>query len=62
MEEKWMCIQCGVPLEMDKVVFEYLGHNVSQDLYKCPQCGKALIPGGLAEGKMAEVEVTLEDK
>lgn len=62
MEEKWVCLKCGLPLEVDKVVFEYLGHTVSQELYKCPQCGEALIPGQLAEGKMAEVEETLEDK
>lgn len=60
--ENWTCLCCGKPLVLDKVVFEYLGHSVSQDLYKCPQCGKVLIPGELAEGRMAEVETMLEDK
>lgn len=61
-EQKWLCLQCDVPLKPDKVVFEYLGHSVSHELLKCPGCGKALIPADIAEGKMAEVEVTLEDK
>lgn len=61
-DEKWSCLQCGVPLVPDQVVFEYLGHNVSQELLKCPKCGRVLIPGDLAEGKMAEVETMLEDK
>ena len=30
--------------------------------YRCPHCGRAMIPGELAEGKMAEVETMLEDK
>lgn len=62
MEEKWVCLKCNVPLVPEKTVFEYLGHSVSQNLLKCPKCGKAIVPGDLAEGKMAEVEVTLEDK
>lgn len=61
-KENWLCIKCGVPLAPDQVVFEYLGHTVSQELLKCPQCGRVLIPGDLAGGKMAEVETMLEDK
>ena len=62
MEEKWTCRKCGVPLIEQKVVFEYLGHSVSQEMPKCPRCGKVLIPADLAEGRMAEVEAMLEDK
>ncbi len=62
MEEKWICRKCGVPLEMKKVVFEYLGNTVSHELPRCPKCGRALISGELAEGKIAEAETMLEDK
>ena len=62
MGENWSCRPCGKQLVPDKIVFEYLGHTVSQELLKCPQCGRVLVPGALAEGKMAEVETMLEDK
>lgn len=58
----WMCRKCGKPLVKEKVVFDYLGHTFSEALLRCPGCGRALIPGDLAEGKMAEVETMLEDK
>jgi RNase P subunit RPR2 len=62
MEEKWTCRRCGKPLVQEKTVFEYLGHTMSHELLKCPQCGKVLVPGKLAEGKIAETETMLEDK
>jgi RNase P subunit RPR2 len=62
MEETWVCRKCDKKLVPDKTVFEYLGHTVSHELLKCPQCGRVLVPGSLAEGKMAEVETMLEDK
>ena len=62
MVEAWTCRKCGIPLKTQKVVFEYLGHSFSHELPKCPQCGKVMISGQLAEGKMVEVETLLEDK
>lgn len=62
MNDNWICRKCGQPLVLQKVVFTYLGHSFSHELPKCPQCGQVMIPGDLAEGKMAEVETTLEDK
>lgn len=47
---------------MQKIVFKYLGHSFSHDVMACPKCGKVFIPQELAEGRMAEVEETLEDK
>ncbi len=60
--EQWKCRKCGVPLETKKVVFEYLNNTMSHELPRCPKCGAVLIPGDLAEGKMAEAETLLEDK
>jgi predicted RNA-binding Zn-ribbon protein involved in translation (DUF1610 family) len=31
-------------------------------LWKCPECGKVLIPKELATGRMLQVEQALEDK
>jgi YgiT-type zinc finger domain-containing protein len=58
----WMCGLCDRELVPKKVVFEYLGHSVSHEVPACPQCGKVLISRDLAEGRMGEVEQTLEDK
>jgi YgiT-type zinc finger domain-containing protein len=57
-----MCGLCDRELVPKKVVFEYLGHSVSHEVPACPQCGKVLISRDLAEGRMGEVEQTLEDK
>jgi NAD-dependent SIR2 family protein deacetylase len=62
MDTLWTCRKCGCGLKTQKVVFDYLGHSFSHELPRCPQCGKALITGELAEGKITEVETTLEDK
>ena len=62
MGDGWICRKCGKALTPQKTVFEYLGHSFSHELPICPQCGNALIISDLAEGKMAEVEATLEDK
>ena len=61
-ERKWMCGKCQMELQMQKIVFKYLGHSFSHDVMACPKCGKVFIPQELAEGRMAEVEETLEDK
>ena len=62
MDEGWTCRKCGKPLEQKKVVFTYLGHSFSHTLPQCPQCGKTMVSGKLAGGKMVEVETLLEDK
>ena len=62
MDEVWTCRKCGKPLTQKKVVFTYLGHSFSHELPQCPQCGKTMISGELAGGKMVEVETMLEDK
>ncbi len=62
MAENWVCRKCGKPLEMKKVVFDYLGSRFQYELPCCPDCGSALVPKELAEGKVAEVELLLEDK
>ena len=58
----WKCGRCKCDLVPKKVVLEYMGHSVSHDLPVCPKCGKVFISKELAEGRMCEVEQTLEDK
>jgi len=45
-----------------KTDFGYLGHSFYADILACPECGLVLIPEELAKGRIAEVEMQLEDK
>ncbi len=64
MEEKsgLMCSRCNKPLEMHKAFFSYLDHSFNTEVLRCPECGQVFVPESLARGKMAQVEVTVEDK
>ena len=64
MEEKpkLTCSRCGVELEMHKAFFSYLEHSFSTEVLRCPVCGQVFIPESLAREKMAQVEVSIEDK
>lgn len=57
-----LCGKCKVPLQVGKVTASYLGSEFPIELWKCPQCGKILVPETLATGKMLQVEQALEDK
>ncbi len=57
-----ICGKCGVNAEKKQVMFDYMKRNFGHEVPACPKCGKVFISKELAEGKMAEVEVMLEDK
>ena len=61
-ERKLKCARCGVELQVRKTTFSYMGRSFGHEVPACPQCGKVYISRELAEGKMAEVEILLEDK
>ncbi len=58
----YICGKCKVALTLGKVVASYLGSEFPIELWKCPSCGKVLVPESLAVGKMLQVEQALEDK
>lgn len=60
--EDVICAKCDIPLTVGYVTLGYLGHTFPVELFKCPECGLAYIPPGLARGKMLQVEKALEDK
>ena len=62
MERKWKCRKCGEELVIKKTLFDYLERSFSEDLPRCPKCGKVLISSELAGGRMTDVEETLEGK
>ncbi len=57
-----ICSRCNVALEMHKAYFSYLDHSFNTEVMRCPSCGQVFIPESLAKGKMAQVEVSIEDK
>lgn len=57
-----ICHPCQVELVPRKTDFTYLGHTFYTDLLKCPRCGQVFIPEEMAKGRIAEVEMQLEDK
>ncbi|HTX73819.1 MAG TPA: hypothetical protein VMC79_13395 [Rectinemataceae bacterium] len=61
-ESPLICDSCGVALEARKVDFSYLGHSFYTELPVCPRCGQVFISEELARGRIAEVEMELEDK
>ena len=61
-ESQLICGKCKVPLQMEKVTLTYLKHQMKHDFPKCPKCGQVYISEDIVNGKMKEVETTLEDK
>jgi hypothetical protein len=49
-------------MQPGKTSFNYMGFNFSTDLPRCPSCGLAYVPEDLVTGKMASVEIELEEK
>jgi hypothetical protein len=45
-----------------KTSFTYMGLYFHAEVPRCPQCGQVYISEELARGKMAEVEMQLEEK
>ncbi|MGI6657575.1 MAG: DVU_1557 family redox protein [Desulfobulbus sp.] len=58
----WQCAACNQPLQPAHVRVSYLNSVFDVELMSCPQCGFIFVPESLAEGKMREVELLLEDK
>jgi predicted RNA-binding Zn-ribbon protein involved in translation (DUF1610 family) len=57
-----ICAKCQKELQPTKTYLSYLGHSFSADILRCPDCGQVYIPEELAKGRIAEVEMQLEDK
>jgi hypothetical protein len=57
-----ICQACQLELQPQKTDFTYLDHTFYADMLKCPGCGQVFIPESLAKGRIAEVEMQMEDK
>ena len=61
-ERALKCARCGVELQKRQHTLSYMNRTFGHEVPVCPVCGRAYISRELAEGKMAEVEMLLEDK
>jgi len=61
-QKKLRCVKCNAELVLRQVNFNYMGRTFGHEVPVCPVCGKPYISRELASGKMAEVEMLLEDK
>ena len=57
-----ICSKCDLALEPKNANFSYLGHSFRAEVPRCPGCGQVYIPEELVKGRIAEVEMELEDK
>ncbi len=57
-----ICCKCNKKLEPKKTDFTYLGHSFFTEILRCPECGEVFIDEDLVNGRIAMVEMELEDK
>lgn len=57
-----LCNHCGIELEEIETKFQYLGHEFSHKIPRCPKCGQVFIAEELATGKISEIEMLFEEK
>ena len=61
-EQKLICNKCDMELAPTSANFSYLGHSFRAEVPRCPGCGQVFLPEELVKGRIAEVEMELEDK
>ena len=59
---EWICAKCGAALAPKKKLFSYMNMTFAHEVPRCPVCGMVFISKELADGKMAKVEQSIEDK
>ena len=59
---KLICDSCQVEMEELEVQFEYLDKFSRHRVLRCPVCGQVFLPQELVEGRMKDVEKSMEEK
>ena len=57
-----ICCKCNMKMEEQNTVFQYLGHELTYPVLRCPKCGQAYVSEDLVKTKIREVETILEEK
>lgn len=58
----FLCSRCRCQLELTEIHVTYLERHFTHKVPRCPQCGQVYITEELAEGKIAQLEKSLEEK
>ncbi len=61
-ENKLICKRCNVPLEEIEAKFTYLEKHFSHKVPRCPQCGQVYFTEELVQGKIRQLEYSMEEK
>jgi hypothetical protein len=59
---EWICLPCGVSLELAAIKLKYLDETFAAETPACPSCQRPLVSEADAVEKMAAAEKMLEDK
>ena len=59
---KLICDSGQVEMEELEVQFEYLDKFFRHRVLRCPVCGQVFLPQELVEGRMKDVEKSMEEK
>jgi hypothetical protein len=59
---EWLCMRCGILLELATVKLSYLDEIFAAETPACPSCQRVLVSEADAVEKMALAEKMLEDK
>jgi predicted nucleic acid-binding Zn-ribbon protein len=62
MDRHMICGKCNIELQMKNLKFVFFDYELQKEVPCCPKCGQYYISKELAEGKMREAEMELEDK
>ena len=64
MEEnrKFICNKCKASLELIEAKFTYLDKKFSHKVLRCPSCGQVYFPEELVNGKIKQLEYSMEEK
>ena len=57
-----ICTKCGIPLKEEPTRFTYLGHELHDNVPRCPKCGQIYLSEEMVNGKVNSVEAGIEDK
>ena len=59
---RFLCSRCRCQLELTEIHVTCLERHFTHKVPRCPQCGQVYITEELAEGKIAQLEKSLEEK
>lgn len=57
-----ICSKCNVPMQEIEASFYYLEKTLQHPVWRCPNCGQVYLDEEIVNGRMHDVEDSLEEK